>query len=204
MPALRRKRRRFPLLPQLPPPSAAKGNTGFASVSCPCRCPVFPPALSIRQTFQVFNLNPCQLFDRLPDHIFAVSMHALARTGMHYHRRPFSAKSRASVAPPICSKTIFPSYLFCQPFISQNLRIILTRNHRRRCGNDFIADARSAPASRRFLPNLQPLMSPSAGYPTAPPPPGNDVGNIAAADARRMHGINLVFAGLPLLMSKYG
>ena len=33
-------------------------------------------------------------------------------------------------------------------------------------------------------------MSPSAGYPTAPPPAGNDVGNIAAADARRMHGIN--------------
>ena len=33
-------------------------------------------------------------------------------------------------------------------------------------------------------------MSPSAGYPTALRPPGNDVGNIAAADARRMHGIN--------------
>ena len=58
---------------------------------------------------------------------------------------PFSAKSCASVAPPICSKTIFrPVTCSASLYKFQNLRIILTHNHRRRCGKRFIADARSA------------------------------------------------------------
>ena len=116
MPALRRKRRRFPSSTASAAIGRKGGNTGFASVSRPCRCPVFPPALSIRQTFQVFNLNPCQLFDRLPDHIFAVGMHALARTGMHYHRRPFFRKKPRIGCPANLLENDFPpGYLFCQP-----------------------------------------------------------------------------------------
>ena len=50
------------------------------------------------------------------------------------HRLPRqSARKRFSARLPV-----LPA------FISQNLRIILAHNHRRRCGNDFIADARSA------------------------------------------------------------
>ena len=190
MPALRRKRRRFPLLPQLPPPSAAKGET-----------PVLPPFPALAAAryflrfkhspiFQVFNLNPCQLFDRLPDHIFAVGMHASRPYRNALSPSPLFPAKAAHQLPRQSARKRFSARLPVLPaFYKQNLRIILTHNHRRRCGNDFIADARSA-RFRRFLPNLQPLMSPSAGYQQRLRPPGNDVGNIAAADARRMHGIN--------------
>ena len=112
--------------------------------------PGISPALSIRQTFQVFNLNPCQLFDRLPDHIFAVGMHAPRPYRNALSPSPFSAKA-AHRLPRQSARKRFSARLPVLPaFISQNLRIILTHNHRRRCGNDFIADAR-AHASRRFF-----------------------------------------------------
>ena len=150
MPALRRKRRRSSSTascrhrPQ-------RGNTGFASVS-----PLPLPGISSRfkhspdfsgiQSESVPALRPTA-----PDHIFAVGMHALARTGMHYHRRPFFRKA-AHRLPRQSARKRFSARLPVLPafFISQNLRIILTHNHRRRCGNDFIADAR-AHASRRFF-----------------------------------------------------
>ena len=170
MPALRRKRRRFPLLPQLPPPSAAKGNTGFASVSCPCRCPYFlrfkhSPDFSGIQSESVPALRPTAR-----PHIRR--RHACPRPYRNaLSPSPlFRKKPRIGCPANLLENDFPPGYLFCQPFISQNLRIILTHNHRRRCGNDFIADARSATLPADFLPNLQPLMSPSAGYPTAPPP----------------------------------
>ena len=50
----------------------------------------------------------------------------LARTGMHYHRRPFFRKKPRIGCPANLLENDFPpGYLFCQPFISQNLRIIL-------------------------------------------------------------------------------
>ena len=149
MPALRRKRRRFPLLPQRRH-RPQRGKHRFCLRFCPCRCPVFPPALSIRQTFQVFNLNPPALRPTARPHIRR--RHACPRLyGMHYHRRPFFRKKPRIGCPANLLENDFPpGYLFCQPFISQNLWIILTHNHRRRCGNDFIADAR-AHASRRFF-----------------------------------------------------
>ena len=142
MPALRRKRRRFPS--STARRIGRKGETPVLPPFRPCRCPVFPPALSIRQTFQVFNLNrassstDCQttyspsacMPSPVPECIITVA--------------PFSAKAAHRLPRQSARKRFSPGYLFCQPFISQNLRIILTHNHRRRCGNDFIADARSA------------------------------------------------------------
>ena len=203
MPALRRKRRRFPLLPQLPPPSAARGNTGFASVSCPCRCPVFSSALSIRQTFQVFNLNPCQLFDRLPDHIFAVGMHAPRPYRNALSPSPLFPQKAAHRLPRQSARKRFSAgYLFCQPFIAR-ICGYPPHNHRRRCGNDFIADARSA-RFPQILPNLQPLMSPSAGYQQRLRPPEMMLETSPPLMRAACMVSIQVFAGLPLLMSKYG
>ena len=102
----------------------------------PLPLPGISPALSIRQTFQVFNLErassstDCQT-------TYSPSACMPARTGMHYHRRP-SAKAKSARKRFSARLPVLPA------FISQNLRIILTHNHRRRCGNDFIADAWSA------------------------------------------------------------
>ena len=148
MPALRRKRRRFPLLPQLPPPSAAKGET-----------PVLPP-------FPALPLpGISSRFKHSPDFsgIQSESVPALRPTARPHIRRrhacprpyrnalspsPLFPQKAAHRLPRQSARKRFSARLPVLPaFISQNLRIILTHNHRRRCGNDFIADARSA----RFL-----------------------------------------------------
>ena len=82
-----------------------------------------------------------------------------------------------------------PSYLFCQPFISQNLRIILAHN-RRRCGNDFIADARSARFPQIFAKSSTVDVSVSRISNSASARPEMMLETSSAADARRMHGIN--------------
>ena len=168
MPALRRKRRRFPSTAAAI--CAAKGGTPVL----PPFSALLPPGISSR-----FKHSPD--FFRYSIGIRASSStdcqttyrrrHACpARTGMHYHRRPFFRKKPRIGCPANLLENDFPpGYLFCQPFISQNLRIILTHNHRRRCGNDFIADAR-AHASRRFFAKSSTVDVPPAGYPTAPPP----------------------------------
>ena len=144
MPALRRKQE----ISSSSTASAAigrKGNTGFASVSLPLPLPGISSRFKHSPDFSGIQSESCEkLFDRLPDHIFAVGMHALARTGMHYHRRPFFRKKpRISCPANLLENDFPPGYLFYRPFISQNLRIILTHNHRRRCGK-ISASARSA------------------------------------------------------------
>ena len=57
-------------------------------------------------------------------------------------------------------------------------------------GNDFIADARSARFPQIFAKSSTVDVSVSRMSNSASARPENDVGNIAAADARRMHGIN--------------
>ena len=144
MPALRRKRRRFPLLPQLPPPSAAKGEHRFCLRFLPLPLPGISSRFKHSPDFSGIQSESVPALRPTARHIFAVGMHALARTGMHYHRRPFFRKA-AHRLPRQSARKRFSARLPVLPaFISQNLRIILTHNHRRRCGNDFIADARSA------------------------------------------------------------
>ena len=56
----------------------------------------------------------------------------------------FRKKPRISCPANLLENDFPPGYLFCQPLYKREFADYLTHNHRRRCGNDFIADARSA------------------------------------------------------------
>ena len=96
------------LLPQLPPHRPQRGET---PVLPPFPAPLPLPGISSRfkhspdfsgiQSESVPALRPTAR-----PHI-AVGMHALACTGMHYHRRPFSAKAAHRLPRQSARKTIF-------------------------------------------------------------------------------------------------